>query len=75
MGCPSMMFPDVGDLVQSVDGHGYVAFMDDVRSNTDDVVSLTDPRLDWKHTDEEGIGLASNDYLGYWRKRAEAKEG
>lgn len=74
MGCPSIMF-DVDDLVQSVDGHGYVAFMDDVRSNTDDVVSLTDPCLDWKHTNKEGIGLANNDYMGYWRKRREAEEG
>ena len=72
MGCPSMMF-DVCDLVKSEDGHGYVAFMDDVRSETDDVVSLTDPCLDWKHTNREGIGLANNDYMGYWRKRAQLK--
>ena len=74
MGCPSMMF-DVGDLVQSVDGHGYIAFLGDVRSNTDDVVSLTDPDFDWKHDNQEGITLADNDYIGYWRKRREAEEG
>jgi len=70
MGCPSMMF-DVCDLVESEDGHGYVAFLGDVRSETDDVVSLTDPCLDWKHSNRDEIPLADNDYQGYWRKRAE----
>jgi len=69
MGCPSMMF-DVCDLVKSEDGHGYVAFMGDVRSATDDLVSITDEYLDWKHHKQEGISLADDDYMGYWRKGA-----
>ena len=68
-----MMF-DVADLVQSEDGHGYVAFMGDVRSHTDDLLSITDLFI-WKNTNIERIRLADNDYMGYLRKRREAKGG
>lgn len=70
MDSPCAMF-DVSELVQSKHGHGYIAFLGDVRSYTDDVVSLTDPK-DWQHSDREPISIASNDYMGYWRERVEA---
>lgn len=72
MDSPCAMF-DVNELVQGQRGHGYIAFLGDVRSHTDDVVSLTDPK-DWQHSDREPISIASNDYMGYWRERVESGE-
>ena len=70
MDSPCAMF-DVSELDQSKHGNGYIPFLGDVRSYTDDVVSLTYPK-DWLHSDREPISIASNDYMGYWRELVEA---
>lgn len=62
MGCPSEML-DVPKLVQSEDGCGYIAFMGDVRSFTDDVVSISSSQ-DWKHSQRDKIPVGNSDYFG-----------